>query len=737
MKKMNWLIALLSVFSLTFAACGGDEVTDTPQPQPQPGTPEGQTFDIQIDVITYNSVEFVVTPTDLDAEYLCMLYDAATVEEFKKDEYLIQTLYQDLENEARSKGMTLEEYLPEFTDKGVLSAKSTTLAPESEYYILVVGVDAEKGYKTSTPLYKEKFTTESVPAIEVTFDIQTTVDGNSATYVVTPSDPEAIWYFYTAPTDVVDFYLSPNGYGMTSLSEFLMLCVQSNFNAYINAGYSEQQAYNAIFHKGTLTLSAKDLTPNTNYTNIIAGFVMDENKTLTLATDVTTSTYTTGAAKDIDLTFEISVTNIEATKASIKVTPSDVNQKFFWLISAWDGVATPEDIVAELLPMYTSMWNAGWGLYSGVQDYTGGPGSPYKMTLEAPDTDYYVIAFGYTPGVGVTTEAEMVTFRTLAAGAPEDATFSMSVDSSSLSPYSFAINVTSSDSSTYYLLGVQPVGTYDEATDIAEFEAAIDEDFAAWKEYYGDSFTMTQYLGSNYFRGSNKMYAKGLEPGTSFMAYIYALDFKTGHVAKSHIFENIATTLSLGDVVPTFEYVKHFSGREENGEIFGQPSLTADKAITVIKYGNLDNARSLFVNMSEGDATDIITYPDGELWSMVYDWDSVNVKMPFSFYVTTWDVDQTLVAYAVDKTTGNPGALARTLTRASVENKSDIQELRDIVAEINSGSQSAARFAMPRSLVVKEEPRVVAETVEAETAGIAMPAAPQGEGIAIPMVYIK
>ena len=731
---MNWLIALLSVFSLTFVACGNDEGTETPQPEPQ--TPVEQSFDIQIDVVTYNSVEFIVTPTVLDAEYLCMLYDAETVESFRKDEYIIQTLYQDLESEARGKGMTLEEYLPSFTDKGVLSAKSTQLAPESDYYILVVGVDPAKGYNTNTALFKQKFTTEPVPAIEVTFDIQTTVDGNTATYVVTPSDPEAIWYFYTAPTDAIDYYLSPNGYGLTSLSEFLMLCVQSNFNAYVNAGYSEQEAYNAIFHKGTLTLSAKDLTPNTNYTNIIAGFVMDENQTLTLATDVTTSTYTTGEAKAIDLTFNISVTDIEATKAAIKVTPSDITQKFYWQIGAWDGKEATE-IMNEMVAMYASMWGAGWGLYSGVQDYTGGPGSPYKMTLDAPDTEYFIIAFGYTPGVGVTTEAEMVTFRTLAAGAPEDATFSMSVDSSSLSPYSFAINVTSSDSSTYYLLGVQPVGTYDEATDIAEFEAAIDEDFAAWKEYYGDSFTMTQYLGSNYFRGSNKMNAKGLEPGTSFMAYIYALDFKTGHVAKSHIFENIATTLSLGDVVPTFEYVKHFSGREENGEIFGQPSLTADKAITVIKYGNLDNARSLFVNMSEGDATDIITYPDGELWSMVYDWDSVNVKMPFSFYVTTWDVDQTLVAYAVDKTTGNPGALARTLTRASVENKSDIQELRDIVAEINSGSQSAARFAMPRSLVVKEEPRVVAEAVEAETTGIAMPAAPQGEGIAIPMVYIK
>ena len=732
MKKMNWLIALLSVFSLTFVACGNDEGTETPQPEPQ--TPVEQSFDIQIDVVTYNSVEFIVTPTVLDAEYLCMLYDAETVESFRKDEYIIQTLYQDLESEARGKGMTLEEYLPSFTDKGVLSAKSTQLAPESDYYILVVGVDPARGYNTNTALFKQKFTTEPVPAIEVTFDIQTTVDGNTATYVVTPSDPEAIWYFYTAPTDAIDYYLSPNGYGLTSLSEFLMLCVQSNLNAYVNAGYSEQEAYNAIFHKGTLTLSAKDLTPNTNYTNIIAGFVMDENQTLTLATDVTTSTYTTGEAKAIDLTFNISVTDIEATKAAIKVTPSDITQKFYWQIGAWDGKEATE-IMNEMVAMYASMWGAGWGLYSGVQDYTGGPGSPYKMTLDAPDTEYFIIAFGYTPGVGLTTEPTMVTFRTLPAAPAEDAVFSIAVDSASISPYSFALNLTSSDSSTYYVLGTTVDGTFDEAAEIAAFETAIDEDFAAWYEYYGDSLTMSQYLGSNYYRGSNKMTVSGLEPGTTYMVYLYALDINTGHVAKCHTFNNVATTLALGDVVPTFEYVKHFSGIEENGEIFGQPAATADKAITVVKYANLENARSLFTSMSEGDATDIITYPDSDLWSLVYEWDTVNVKQPYSFYITTWDEDYTLLAYAVSKDSGNPGALARILTRATVENKSNIEELKDLVAELNS--ESATRYAMPRSLVVKEEPRVVADVVEVESVGIAMPAAPQGEGIAFPMVYIK
>ena len=91
MRKFNLLIALLSVFSLTFTACGGDEVDDK-KPQPTPPAPVEQSFDNQINELTHNSVEVIVTPTDLEGEYLCMLYDAATVEDFTKDEYLILTL---------------------------------------------------------------------------------------------------------------------------------------------------------------------------------------------------------------------------------------------------------------------------------------------------------------------------------------------------------------------------------------------------------------------------------------------------------------------------------------------------------------------------------------------------------------------------------------------------------------------------------------------------------------------
>ena len=190
MKKFNWLMMLLTAATLSFAACTEPQ-TEEPGPGPEP-TPEGLTFKVELSEVTYSSVAYTVTPSDLEAEYLCLLYDAESVEEFTQDKYLVATLYQELEAEARAMGMTLAEFLPTYTDKGILEDQFVGLATESDYYLIVFGVDPANNYEACTELNKTKFTTEAFEKLNVTFDIQTTVDGNSAEYVVTPSDNETI-----------------------------------------------------------------------------------------------------------------------------------------------------------------------------------------------------------------------------------------------------------------------------------------------------------------------------------------------------------------------------------------------------------------------------------------------------------------------------------------------------------------------------------------------------------------
>ena len=695
MRKFNWLMMLLTAATLSFAACTKQDVKEEPTPEnptpenPTPEQPTGLTFEIELDEVTYSSVSYTITPSDLEAEYLCMLYDAETVEDFTQDKYLIATLYQELEAEARTMGMTLAEFLPEYTDKGILEDQFVGLAPESDYYILVFGVDPANNYEACTELTKEKFSTEAFEKLDVTFEIETTVDGNTAEYVITPSDQETIWYFYTVPTASYEYYLSPDAYNMSE-DQFLLYCLQMQIDGYRGAGYDDNTILNALFHKGTLTLQAKDLQANTGYTNMIAGFVIDESGVITIATDVTTSTYTTGDAKAVELSFEISVSDVETNRAAIKITPSDNSKTFCWMVMEWDGVATADEVMNEIVTMYGAWMNNGMMLYSGVQDYTGGPGSAYKYRLDAPDTDYLVIAFGYAGGI--TTEAKMVTFRTLPAPGAELTEFTMSA--TNVSPYGFTVGITPSEASTYYIFDVIEPADWDEAVAVEAINAGIAE-ILEMQQMYDPNVTLSQVLSMYYYRGAYNVTVSGMTPNTTVMGYICAIDHKTGTVAKTHVFNPLATTTEVGSITPSIELVGNYSGKEENGTIFGDAAYTEQKAITVVKYTNFDGARSLFSSMMTDNN---MNFSDAELFGQAY-WTSVSTSQPYSFYLVDWDYEQTALAYAVDSE-GRAGGVGRLLTCATAENKDDIEELRALVAELNAASKSS--FSMPASIVVNE-----------------------------------
>ena len=683
---------LLATVALSFVACTEPEEKPTPGPDP---TPEGLTFDVKVGEVTSSTVAYTVTPSDLEAEYLCVLYDAETVEEFTRDEFLVQTLFQELEAEARTVGKTLQEYMPEVVDKGAITdGKFSNLFPESKYYIIVFGVDAAKGYEANTAVSKTEVTTEAFAGLDTTFEVNTTVDGNTATYQITPSNDEDIWYFYTLPKSTYDAYTDPAGQYQMSEQRFLLFCLEQEINAYRNAGYSDADIMNAIFHRGALTLQAKGLNAQTEYINMIAGFIVTEEGNVTIATDVTTSTYTTGDAKASELTFEISVTDIEMIRAAIKITPSDLKETYHWMCGVWDGEQTAEDIMNGIVAQYGGWMNNGAMLYTGVQDYTGGPGSPYKYKLDSPDTDYYVVVFGYAGGI--TTEPEMVTFRTLPAPDPATTTFTMSA--SDITPYSFQIAVVPSHATTYYSFNVCAPESYNEEAIIAEENEAFDYMFQM-SQQFNPGTTVAQVLSSYYYRDVANADATGLAPESSFMGYVIVYNPEDGHVLKIHKFENLATTKSVGSITPGVELVGYYSGDEENGAVFNQPEATKGKAITVVKYTNLDGARSLFATMLGDDMTNTATYSDSYIWGAAAQyWKSVKTAEPYSFYVADWDYAQTALAYAVDQN-GVPGGIGRLYTMPTAENKGDVEELKALVNELNAASKS---FTLPESLVIGE-----------------------------------
>ena len=736
MKRLNWLMALMMVFSLSFVACGDDNVDKGNNNNGGNGGNEtvDSFFDVEITDLTYSSVAFTVVPDDTLADYLCVLYTQEEVDEFTKDEYLVLSLFQELEAEARLEGKTIDEYLPSILEHGILEDEIKNLYAATDYCLVLMTVDLANENATAE-LTKVPFTTEAFENLTVTFDVQTVVDGNTAEYTIIPSNNDDVWYFYTLPKSTYDNYTDPEGDYRMGEQKFLLYCLEQEINAYRKAGYTDDQILNRIFHKGELKLKAEGLNANTEYINQIAGFLVTPEGNITIATDVTTSTYTTGDPKAVELTFDISVTDVEAMRAAIKVTPSDKTQTFCWMCGQWDGVQTAEEVMNDIVAQWGGWMNGGAMLYTGVQDYTGGPGSAFKYKLDSPNTDYYVIAFGYAGGI--TTEPKMVTFKTLPAPDPELTTFQLTA--SKETPYSFTIGVTPSESTTYYIVDAVPSEEFaaiDFEALVKEVDAGFDTTLAMQREH-NPNVTPADVLGSYYYNGAYTIEASGLSPESAYSVYIMSLSHETGHVVKVHQFENVASTKAVGAVTPAIEIVGHWSGDDENGAIFDDASATKGKAITVVTYTQLDGARSLFTAMLGDDLTNKNNYSDALLWKDAAPyWKSCKIAEPYTFYLAEWDVVQTALAYAVDQSTGQPGGIARAYSCATVENKRPIDELFALMAEWYP-EKSTASVMVPASVVYEQSNIILSAepmNVQVAEAEVAEFEAPEAKEFTFPIV---
>ncbi|MBR6544387.1 MAG: hypothetical protein IKT66_03125 [Alistipes sp.] len=684
MKRVK--LYLIALVALVAGACNREA---TPVP-PIDGPLSEMDFVVDVTDVTRSTVTFAVTPAEGVGDYVCVIYEKSKVEEFTREEYVIATVLQELGEEAASVGKTFAEYMVEYVDNGVVEeAVFSSLAMNTDYYILLFGVDAERGYEANTELTKVAVKTLAVEKSNCSFDIATEVVDNSVTIGVQPSDKEMLWYLCTMPKDTYDHYINkPDGY-QWSESDFYEYYFQQDINAYRGAGYTDAQIIEALIHQGDVELQASGLNEFSDYYILVAGLIMD-SEGIVICTDITRATYTTEAAAKSTMSFEIEVWDIGQMEASFRITPSNNNDLYCALVQPWDGVSTADEVMHQIVDQWGG-WMQIMADDKGVVEHSGSK----AMKLPAADTDYYIIAFGYDGGI--TTEAYMKTFRTLPGGSLEEVEFTIAA--SNISPYGFTMNITSTDPTIYYIPGACVAGEYDEEQYMQWEQEAFDYYYAGSKDF-NPSITIAEVLDQYYYNGSSTVQVAGLLPDTEIMAYIYALDNRTGKIVKSFTYDNVARTSTLGVANPQVEVVGYYSGDDEAGTIFGNAALSAGKAIVVVRYMSLDDVRTLYTTMLEGDCSNPNTYTDGEIWSLASGyWDTCKTSQPYSFYTSEWNADMTALAYAVDNT-GKVGAIGRCYTRATAENKSDIEELRALVDALNSATR--AELCAPFSLVVAE-----------------------------------
>ena len=724
---------LLTAATLSFAAC-----TEPTPDKPNVDEPAkvDLKFEASVTETTRTSAFITVTPSDLEADYMSVVYPASAVEQCATDAELVVKIYAEFAAYAETVNKTFVEYMAEVVKRGVQENHEVKgLAQNTNYYLLVFGVDAAADYATTTDVTYVKFKTQDVQQSACTFTLKSEVYLTTAALTVTPSDNKQAWHLVNVPVEEMQKYTKEDGEYGWSQKEFFQYYLNTEIEALEAEGMTEDEIKTNLIFTGYRTLNASGLQAKTKYVALVGGVHYDAEGVV-VTTELKELRYNAGEAAQNDLTFDVQVTNIEHYSADIKITPSDPTVEYYYYISYIDSPKKsmkPIDIANNAITEYIWYWH-NYTELKHVDPVTGVTELP-AYALDIAETEYYIVVFSFdanenygklineetgeydsNPGT-ITSAPVYVSFKTPEHGDAYNAEFSFSF--TEVGPYDFTFEVVSSDPSIYYQPGIAyPNGFSPEAAMQASAET-LAMVMQMCMEGQNPCLTHQEALdklkkqGYPYRNGSAKFYVANLEPNTTYMGYVLAIDVKTGRFAKCYFDLNATvTTSAVGNVDPTVEVLGVYNGDEENGSIFGDAAMTAGRPIIAVTHKNIEGASALFTAISTDTLDDVNALSDRYIISEFRGyWSEItNLDAPYEFFIGEWDIDQTVVSYAQDAN-GAEGKVGKVGVKPVQVN--DIEELRAYVNERNGASASAVR----QSLVVNEAAAPTMECIWNEEVG--------------------
>ena len=728
MRKFNWLMLLMTALTLSFAAC-----TKEPAPEPEPGPEQPVqkelTFEANVSETTRTSAFINVTPSDLEADYMSVVYPATAVESCATDAELVVKIYAEFAAYAESQGKTFVEYMAEVVKRGAQENHEVKgLAQNTNYYLLLFGVDAAAEYATTTEVTAVKFKTQDVQQSACTFTLKSEVYLTTASIKVTPSDNKQDWHLVNVPVELMQTYTKEDGEYGWSQKEFFQYYLNTEIEALQAEGLSADEIKTKLIHSGYRTLNASGLQAKTKYVALVAGVHYDAEG-VAVTTELKELRYNSGEEAQSNLTFDVQVTNIDHYSADIKITPSDLDAEYYYYISYIDSPKRdkkPIEIAESTVTEYIWYWHNYTELkhvepVKGVTELNG-------YQLDIAETEYYIVVFSFdanetygqlineetgeydsNPGT-ITSAPVYVSFKTPDHGDAYNAKFSFQF--SDISSYGFTFEVISEDPSIYYQPGIAYPNGFSPESAMAASAETLALVMQMCMEGQSPCLTHQEALdklkkqGYPYRNGSAKFGVSNLEPNTTYMGYVLAIDVKTGRFAKCYFDLNAtATTLPVGSVNPEVEVLGVYNGDDENGTIFGDASLTVGKPIVAYTHKNIEGATALFSTISPDAYDEVKDLADNYIISEFrgYWGEITNLSVPYDFFVSDWDIEHTIVSYAQDAN-GAEGKVAR--CGVTPRTAGDIEELRAYVEE----QKGATTAALCQSLVVDYD--AVAPTME-------------------------
>lgn len=360
--KTSWNFAGLREAEITLVY--GDKIERSFKVFQQEGDPDAA-FDLHVGDVTQSTAIIEVVPKDSEMYYTILSWGTDSIEEdYGSPEGYIQDWLNGMNMVAGFLGMSLEDILRKDMFRGEKQVMLTRLAGGTEISAYVFGMEPSD-QSLLTKIFEERFVTEEVPMLDVTFDIEADVQGAIVNLSVTPSDPELMYFVNIeekatySPQAAIDYYLFLYSVmGMTTEEAIAEMCV--------------------VGDNTTEWL----LDPNTDY----VAYACTINEEVLINCELALLEFTTGDVLMSDNKIELTVKDVTGTSATIDVSTSNND---FYVVAVgspklFSGLTDDEAVDAYIASnlMYCDMM-----MTRGDQQQV--------MTDLVPNTEYVAFAFGY------------------------------------------------------------------------------------------------------------------------------------------------------------------------------------------------------------------------------------------------------------------------------------------------------------------------------------------------------
>lgn len=416
MKKT--LISLLSLFALVACTEGKPEVPNNEGNgdnggngnTEQPADPETEPFAIEVEELHASRAITQVVPADSEMYYVMFLDEVSYLQNGGIDtqEKLWEDDFTAFEGGAIGANMNLKEYMlkANILFQGTKRVQWNTLLPGMKSILYIYGVEfSEDGasYEPVTDITWEVMQPEYAPLQDINFNIDVAVKGAEVSIAVEPENYDG---HYVVKIVDVNTDLYPND--DTAFTDEYMATIADEwvyvYDGNLDGGRTKEEIFENVCFTGKRTLEY-ELNSSAMYSVLV--YAVDEyDGFVQVVSKPSYYNFVTEEVQQSDMEIDIDITNCYVRVADLRITSTDPEAQYIMMITPTSYL--PEDYTDQTLLEYT-LGEFYYYTYTFKGEMTSHLNTLY------PNTEYVVVAFGYSGGV-VTTKVYTEVFKTEVEG---------------------------------------------------------------------------------------------------------------------------------------------------------------------------------------------------------------------------------------------------------------------------------------------------------------------------------